>query len=179
MDKKTSTIKKTKQAIKKPRGGIKKATRRTTAAAAPTSKQLADFLGVVITKPLTTAQIQKLLKALPGYVNVLDDAADQYAEDGDLLRVKDVSASALEDLKAKQRDLARREAVAHEVYRSVYEQRLAVDNDAMAMLRSITRRIAALSDDHPELRTNWKNVLDFMAQFSPPGKKPSAPTPPQ
>ncbi len=43
------------------------------APAVPTAAQLAAALGAKITARLTTAQIRSLVKAPPGYVNVLDD----------------------------------------------------------------------------------------------------------
>lgn len=157
------------------KGGAKKdgGAQAKAAGAAPTAAALAAFLGVRITPRLTTPQVRKLLKPLPGYVNVLDDAADQYEIDADVLAASGVSATALRDIKARQRALAKREAVAEQVYVSVYQQRMQVDDEAIGMLRKITRRIAALAEDHPDLRVDWKNVLDFMAQFSPGRPGPS------
>lgn len=143
------------------------------AAPVPTAAETAAFLGAKMTKALTPAQVKSLLKPLPGYTNVLDDAAAQYEEDGSILAVKGVSASALLDVKARQRDLSKREEIAKEVHRSLYEQRMQADDEGIGMLRGIGRRINALAEDHPELLTNWKSVLDFLAEFAPPGKKAS------
>ncbi len=150
------------------------------AAEVPTAQAFAAMIGAKITPRLATAQVRALVKAPPGYVNVLDDAADQYEIDEGTLRVKDVSADALRALKAAQKLLAKREAVAQEVYRSLYEQRLQLDSQAMKMLQAIGRRIAAMKPDHPELGVDWKSVTDFLAEYHPgrPAAPPPAPTAP-
>src|SRR5579883_1389800 len=43
----------------------------------PKAQEIATFLGVELSKFLTTDQIQKLRRGLPGYTNVLDDASVQ------------------------------------------------------------------------------------------------------
>jgi hypothetical protein len=139
-------------------------------------EDVATFLGVGLTKRMKPAEVAALKKALPGYVNVLDDAAEQYDKDAKVLAIKGVSAAELLAIKATQKALAEREAVAEAVYRSIYEQRLAADDRGIDMLRKIARRVGALAEDDPTLPIRWKSVLDFLAQFQG-GGRPSTPDP--
>jgi hypothetical protein len=158
----------------------KKKTKKTSApsAAAPSAKGLAAVLGVTLKTPMKTAQIQSLRKATPGYVNVLDDAAAQLADDAGLLGLKDVTADALLATKKEQRALAAKEAVAEAVHRAIYEQRLVVDDRGMKMLDKIARRVNAMTEDDPDLPTRWKFLLDYVGEFRPgrgPAKAATAP----
>lgn len=158
-----------KQAVKKA-GDAKKGK------AVPSAAAVAAFVGVTLTKRMTPAQIGALLKALPGYVNVLDDAAELYEEDGKVLAIKGVTAAGLLATKAEQKTLVAQEAAAETVYRSIYEQRLVADDRGIDMLRKIARRVGALSEDDPTLIPRWKPVLDFLAQFQ--GGRPPKAVPP-
>ncbi len=145
-----------------------------------TAQALAEVVGVALKPPLRTDQVNRLRKALPGYVSVLDDAADQLADDP-TLRLPDVKPADLLAAKEEQRALSAREAVLETVYRSVYYQRLQVDDRAIGMLQKIARRVEALAEDDPDLRARWKFLRDFLATFRPgQGKKAAPPgeTPP-
>jgi hypothetical protein len=142
----------------------------------PTSKDLAAALGVSLTKPLDAKQVARLRKALPGYTNVLDDAAARLGAETEL-SVKGVTPDGLLRAKASREDLEAREAVAYAVYRPIYEQRLQVDDQAIEMLQKRVRRVDALTEDDAELPSRWKPILDFMAQFRPGPKGKPAPAP--
>src|SRR5438105_737009 len=98
----------------------------------PNATDVAKLLGMTVTKRLSTDQIQRLRKPLPGYVGLLDDAAKQLARDADLLNLPDVTPEALLLAQVRQKYLAAREAVAETVFRAIYEQRLQMDDHAMA-----------------------------------------------
>jgi len=142
------------------------------------ARTLAQMMGGKLTKRLTADQTARLRRALPGYVSLLDDAARQLEEDVDLLNLPDVTPEGLLEAQARQKYLSAREAVAEAVYRAFYEQRLVVDDHAMAMMQKLARRIEAMKEDDPELPGRWKFLRDFLAQFRPgrPGK-PAAPVP--
>jgi hypothetical protein len=149
---------------------------RATAAIVPTSKALAALLGVAMSKPLDPKQVARLRRPLPGYTTVLDDAAARLDAET-VLSVKGVTPDGLLGAKASREDLAAREGVAYAVYRSIYEQRMEVDDQAIEMLQKLVRRIEALTEDDPELPVRWKPILDFMAQFRPGPKTKPAPVP--
>ena len=131
----------------------------------PSARAVAEIAGGRLTKRLTTDQIARLRKALPGYVSLLDDAARQLEQDGRLLNLPDVTPEELLATHARQKELAAREAVAETVHRSFYEQRLVVDDHAMRMMLKLARRIDAMKEDDPELLGRWKFLRDFLAQF--------------
>lgn len=144
----------------------KKPAKKTTTSA-PSTKTIAAALGVTLTAPMKTAQVQSLRKATPGYVNVLDDAAAQLGKDAGALALKDITPAALLATKAEQKRLAAREDVAQVVYRSIYEQRLALDDRGMKMLDKIARRVNAMAEDDPELLARWQFLTDYLAEFRP------------
>lgn len=136
------------------------------------STELAELLGVQLGRRMDTAAVRKLRKPLPGYVNLLDDVAAMLEEDADVLNLKDVQPARLLEAQALQKYLSAREGVVEAVYRSVYEQRMRVDDDAIGMLLKIARRIDAVSEDDPDIRVRWKSLLDFLGKFR---RGPAAP----
>ncbi|WP_437585608.1 hypothetical protein [Sorangium sp. So ce1000] len=140
----------------------------------PSTRELADILGVKLSPALKPEQIARLRKALPGYAGILDDVAALLEEDADALNLPDVTPEALLEAQAEQKYLAAREAVAHAVYRSLFEQRLQVDDRAMKMLEKIARRVNALKEDDRDLPGRWKLLLDFLGTFRQGGAKRKA-----
>ena len=126
---------------------------------------LADLLGVKLTKRLDTPAVRRLRKALPGYVNMLNDVATMLERDSVLLNLRDVRPDELLDLQARHEHLSAREDLVEVVHRSIYEQRLQVDDEAMGKLFKIARRIESMAEDDPGVRLRWKSVLDFLAKF--------------
>lgn len=114
------------------------------------------MLGVTLPPPLKPEQTARLRKALPGYAGILDDVAALLEEDAGALNLPDVTPEALLAAQAEQKYLAAREAVAQAVYRSLFEQRMQVDDRAMKMLEKIARRINALKEDDRDLPARWK-----------------------
>jgi hypothetical protein len=149
----------------------------------PTVAELAAMFGVTVEKPMRPEEIWRLRKPLPGYVAVLDDVAQLLEDEGEALQIQGVTPAELLAAQADQKYLAAREAVLYAVYRSVYEQRLRVDDRAMKMLEKIARRLNALAEDDATLKTRWKILLDFLASFRSSGPQkgeaePSAPPEP-
>ena len=138
----------------------------------PSARELAEMLGGNLAKRLTPKQISRLRKPLPGYVSLLDDAARQLEEDGDLLNLPDVTPEELFEMHARHKYLSVRETVAETVYRSFYEQRLLVDDRAMAMMQKLARRIEAMKEDDPDLPARWRFLREFLAQFRGGGRPP-------
>lgn len=132
---------------------------------APRPLEIAQMLGVQLTRRLTANQVRQLKKALPGYVSVLDDAARQLTEDADVLGLSDVTPDELLAMQEEQKYLASREAAVEMVYRAVYEQRLRVDDRALGMLQKISRRVNALAEDDPNLLARWKFMRDYLGNF--------------
>src|SRR5512132_306358 len=176
-----ATSKKTSKAAAKPSSSAKKAkassavkTKTSAKAAAPkipTATAVADFVGLTLKPALTSVKIQRLRRALPGYVSLLDDIAELIEEDAAELNLKDVTPAALLDAQVRQKDLASREAVLEAAYMSAYHQRLVVDDEAVGMLRIIARRIQSRAEESPELPIRYKAMLDFLAKFGG-GRKP-------
>jgi hypothetical protein len=140
----------------------------------PTAAELAAFLGVTLHKPLDPNAIRHFRRGLPGYVEMLDDAADALEKEGASLGLGDVTPGALRGAHALLKHLHAVEDVAQSVYRSIYEDRLQVDDHAMGMLQKITRRVGALSEDHPEILGRWKFLRDFLAHFHGGGRPAGA-----
>ena len=147
---------------------------KTAAGKAPTSRALADFLGVKLDPVLQPKEAQRLRKALPGYGSVLDDAAEQLREDEDALNLADVTPAALAEAQATVKGLAAREAVVEAVYRSIYHQRLLADDNGVGMLQKIARRVNAVAEDDPEIRLRWKFLLDYLGSFHGSGRPPKS-----
>ncbi|XXY53348.1 hypothetical protein WME91_19650 [Sorangium sp. So ce269] len=144
----------------------------------PSTREVADMLGVTLSPPLKPEQTARLRKALPGYAGILDDVAALLEEDAGALNLPDVTPEALLEAQAEQKYLAAREAVAHAVYRSLFEQRMQVDDRAMKMLEKIARRINALKEDDRDLPGRWKLLLDFLGTFRQGGaRKPKSAEP--
>ncbi|HEX2572571.1 MAG TPA: hypothetical protein VH877_23690 [Polyangia bacterium] len=140
-------------------------TRAATEDRAPRPQDLAQMLGVQLTRRLKTDQVRRLRKGLPGYVGMLDDAARQLQEDADVLGLKDVTPETLLATQEEQKYLSAREATAEMVYRAIYEQRLQVDDRGMGMLLQIARRVNALAEEDPNLPARWKFLRDFLGGF--------------
>jgi len=102
---------------------------------------------------------------VPGYIEMLDDVARALEREKLELGLADVTPELLEAAKASLVHLHAVEDVAHAVYRSVYEERLTVDDSAMGMMLKVARRVGSHSEDDPQLLTRWKFLRDFMALF--------------
>ncbi|XXT17184.1 hypothetical protein WME94_43855 [Sorangium sp. So ce429] len=61
----------------------------------PSTREVADMLGVTLSPPLKPEQTARLRKALPGYAGILDDVAALLAEDAGALNLPDVTPEAL------------------------------------------------------------------------------------
>jgi hypothetical protein len=144
--------------------------------AAPSAPALAKELGVTLTKPVTPRQIASYRKGLPGYAGLLDNVADLLEAETDF-SVKGVTPKDLLDTQAERAFLATREAVLYRVYRSVYEQRLAIDDRGMKMIEKLARKVEEASDDDGELVDRWSLLTDFLKTFRKGGKKAEAPAP--
>ncbi len=88
--------------------------------------------------------------------------------------LRDVRPADLISMQARLKALSAREGVVEAVYRSIHEQRLQADDQAMGMLLKIARRVDTASEDDPGVRVRWKSVLDFLSKFR---CGPSAPAP--
>ncbi len=154
---------------------VAKRQKKSTAPRVPLPDELAASLGVTIHPALKPEQIRRLRKALPGYVGLLDDVAALLREDAGNFEVAGVTPEALLCAQAQQKFLAAREGVAQAVYRSVYEQRLQADDQAMKMLEKVARRVSALKEDDATLPIRYKMLLDFLATFRRNGAKSTPP----
>lgn len=126
---------------------------------------------------LPSVKIQRMRRALPGYVNLLDDVAELVAEDQSELKLEEGTAATLLDLQRRQKDLSAREAVLQAAYISAYHQRLGVDDEGMGMLQQIARRIQSRAEENPDLLLRYKSLLDFLGTFRGGGRPKKEPTP--
>ena len=135
--------------------------------AVPTADKLAEVLGVAYTASLDPRIVRAFRKPLPGYVTVLDDAAELVARDGVALGATGVTPSLLISLKAQRQHLAACEAVVDRLARSVYEQRMQVDDAAIGALQKVARFVRLLADDDATLLERWASVLAYLQVFTP------------
>ena len=108
-----ATSKKTSKAAKKSSSSAKKTAASPSAKAAtktkakpaaakvPTAKAVAEFVGLTRKPLLAAVKIQRLRRALPGYVNMLDDIAELIEKDAAELNLKDVTPAALLEAQAR------------------------------------------------------------------------------
>ena len=91
--------------------------------------------------------------------------------------MSDITPDMLLQAQAEQKYLGAREAVAYSVYRSLFEQRLQVDDRAMKILEKLARRVNVVREDDPDLPDRWKLLLDFLGTFRQGGGKKAAAAP--
>ena len=139
-----------------------------------TAADVAAFVGVKIQKPLDPEKTRGFRKALPGYMPMLEDVAKALKKESVDLGIGDVTPAALADAHDELERLHAIEDVLQPVYRSVYEERLALDDKAIGMLHKITRRVGALSEDEPTLLNRWRFLRDFLAHFHGGGRQAQA-----
>jgi hypothetical protein len=159
--------KKTTKAAKKPAPKATKKTAKVAADKTISTSQLASTLGVTVKPPLTLAQTRSLRKPFPGFIGLLDDVATQLDEDASLLNLKGITGASLLQLQAQEKYLSARESVSEIVYRTIYEQRLQVDSDAMGALFAINKRVEAMKGEDPDLAARWSFLGDFLQTFRP------------
>lgn len=143
----------------------------------PGPQAVADFMGLTHKPALPAVKIQRMRRALPGYVNLLDDVAELVAEDHGELKLEEGMAATLLDLQRRQKDLSAREAVLQAAYVSAYHQRLSVDDEGMGMLQQIARRIQSRAEENPDLLLRYKSLIDFLGTFRGGGRTKKEPTP--
>lgn len=136
----------------------------------PTAAEVAQSLGVTMKPALTPVQVQRLRKALPGYVGLLDDTAELLARDAGALNVTDLSPDDLLAMQAEHRKLAAAEATLKAALESVYHQRMQLDSDAMGAMQKLARRVQSRAEEAPELPVRWKTLLDFLGTFRTGGR---------
>jgi hypothetical protein len=127
--------------------------------------RLADAGGVTLSAPLKPHEVSRLKKPAPSYVSVVDDAARRLAKDKNRLHLTTVTPQQLIELHARRTDMAARETAAYRVYRSAYEQRMQVDDEALGKLLLIERRMNTMAEEDPSLLDDWKFMTDFLAEF--------------
>jgi hypothetical protein len=142
------------------RGGVK-------AAVGPQADEVAKLFGIELKEVPAGDEVHKLRKALPGYAAQLDDAAELLKGEPRLAQLFALSPQALLDTHAEQKALLAKESVAQQVYRSIYYQRLQLDDRGMELLQKIGRQVQFLGEDDPALLSRWKSLLDYLNTFRP------------
>ena len=122
---------------------------------------------MTLTEPLSGKEIQRLVKPLPGYTNVLDNVAELLREDGGTLNLREVAPAAVLEVQRQQASLANKEAVAYAVYLSIYQQRQQLDDQGMQILFKVNRRVESREEEDPDLYLRWKFLRDYLRAFHP------------
>lgn len=135
-------------------------------------RELAGALGITLKPPLTPKQVRRLRKPLPGYAATLHDTAEQVATDGPALGLPEGTAEELTDMQRRYKELRANETLLETVYRSVYYQRLLLDDEAMGTLLRIARRVQSRAEENPQLPLRWSTLLDFLGAFREGGRAP-------
>jgi hypothetical protein len=141
-----------------------------------TPGELAGSLGVELKPPLKTNQVVRLRRALPGYVNALDNTAELLEQDGAVLGFDEATPARLVDMQRRYKKLRTAETLLETVHQSVYHQRLQLDDEAMGLLQSIVRRVQSRAEEDPQMPLRWGALLDFMGAFRKGGGR-AAPAP--
>lgn len=133
-------------------------------------EKVAELLHVAILPPLDGSEAQALLKSLPGYQAVADDAARFVAKHDAVLRLGDDVYAGLQDGLADVLRLEPVELLLEKLRLSVYHQRLQATDRCMEALYDTTRRIRDFAEAYPEIAEEGQFLLDFMKAFKP-GRK--------
>lgn len=140
---------------------------------APTAAEVSRSLGVELAPVLSSTQVKRLRRALPGYAAQLDEAVALLAGDADALNVPGQLGEQLAAMRGRHRMLAQAEATLSTAYMSAYHQRLGLDHEAMGLLLMLARRVKSRAEENPELMVRWKTLLDFLGTFRQGGRSAS------
>jgi hypothetical protein len=130
-----------------------------------TAHSLAESLGVALKDPLASSEVARMLRPLPGYASVLRDIPRHLKVDAEVLHLKDLSASKVQEIVERQERLASLEGALKAVQRAVFEQRMEADDEAMRALFKIARRVQGMAEDDPTLPGRWRFLLDYVNTF--------------
>lgn len=136
-----------------------------------TIEQVANLLGVKLTPPLDTAEVQALHKALPGYQAMVDDTAILVKEHSQTLRLTPDVMHDLNQGLAEVKKLEPIENLLDQLQQSVYHQRLQATSRCMEGLYKSSRRIREFENAYPEIRKQAQFLFDFLKAFRPGRKK--------
>ena len=134
----------------------------------PTLEELTAFLGL----STKTQQLpsKNLLRELPGYQNVVDNALALYQKHKGDLRLPEEVGKLLEEGMQDVEHLEARERLLKQLYEATYAQRLEATSRCMDGLYQLTRRIREFSSAFPEIFQEAEPILKFMKTFRP-GRK--------
>ncbi|MBI5513798.1 MAG: hypothetical protein HY909_08515 [Deltaproteobacteria bacterium] len=130
-----------------------------------TAHSLAELLGVALEDPLAPSEVARLLRPLPGYASVLRDIPRHLTVDADVLHLKDLSPTKVQEIVDQQERLTSLESALKAVQRAVFEQRMEADDEAMRVLFKIARRVQGMAEDDPTLPGRWRFLLDYVNTF--------------
>ena len=139
-----------------------------------TIEQVANLLGVKLTPPLDTAEVQALHKALPGYQAMVDDTAALVQEHNETLRLTPEVIADLQQGLAEVKHLEPIEHLLERLLQSVYHQRLQATSRCMEGLYQSSRRIREFKNAYPKIREQAQFLFDFLKAFRPGPKKDKA-----
>lgn len=135
-----------------------------------TPEDMASALQIEFKDPISTDEVKKLYRSLPGYQAVVDDTYELLDKHAQTLRIEKSLASEMREGLEKVKDLEPLEKALHQLYLSVYHQRLQATSKCMDGLYQTSRRIREFSNAFPEIADEAQFLLDFMKTFRP-GRK--------
>jgi hypothetical protein len=127
---------------------------------------LAKQLGVTYDKDIAEKGAKGLLRELPGYTAIADDAAELLSKHGKTLKLE-AGKKELEEALALVKKLSPIESQLEKLYQSIYYQRLNATHEVMQILFDSSRRIREFSNAYPEIAEEAGFLLNFMKTFRP------------
>lgn len=156
-----------RKAVRKPKGdGDSEQKTPKPAQRVPTLKETAAFIGVPLRAPLKPDQARRLLKPLPGYRAVMDNVAKYLREDNHVLELPYDPDEVIARL-GHAKILSCRNALLQEVLAGSEAERQIEDGFLMKVLLDAVKRVKEESGTHPELRQQWREILDFVHKNRP------------
>lgn len=134
-----------------------------TPAPLPDAASLLARFGCELREPLDPRHIRRFRRSLPGYASVLETAAKFLAAEDTRPPLPGVTVADIKALEAHRASLVAAEAVLQTAYRSVYEERLALDDRGVGYLRRLWRAVARA--ESRELENHWGFLRAFLGTF--------------
>lgn len=153
---------------------------------AQTTDELLAAAGLVRSRPLSTDEIQGLLKAPADLLLFADNVVSLYGREAAELGLRDLDGKTLESLYDRAAHIAPRAAALEEAAELARQQALVAQSDLLDSLLRIRRRVQALGEEDRELLRRWEPALaalnrQFAGRTGRDAKKPddsSGPTNP-
>ncbi len=131
------------------------------------TQEVAKKVDIEYEEPMSSDEVQKLHRALPGYQAVVDDVCELIQKHGNTLALDDNVLTDMEEGLSRVKELEPLERALEKVYQSVYHMRLKATAQCMDGLYQTSRRVREFSNAYPNIKEDAQFLLDFMKAFRP------------